>query len=147
MKPWLRRIRGALGMGLIWAVVWAIIGGGVMEAFVDPNGEILDMWPQVLGIAGFLGGTAFSIVFGIAAGRRRFDELSLARFGAWGAVAGVVVGAFLMTTGAPAVIIAPAALLCAGSASGSLALARRAKERALLDAGADASDTRLGGGD
>lgn len=135
MQNWFRRIRGALGMGLIWAIGWAVVGGGVMEAFVDPNGRILDMWPQALGIAGFLGGAAFSIVFGIAARRRRFEELSLIRFGALGAVAGVVVGAFLMTTGAPAMIIAPAALLCAGSASASLALARRAKERELLDAG------------
>ncbi len=122
-------------MGLIWALGWAIIGGAIMEGLVDRNGEILDMWPQVLGMAGFIGGAVFSIVFGIAARRRSFEELSLARFGALGAVAGVVVGAFLMTTGAPAVIIAPAALLCAGSASGSLALARRAKERELLDAG------------
>lgn len=135
MKKWLRRMRGAVGMGLIWAVAWAIVGGGVMEAFVDPNGAILDMWPQTLGIAGFIGGAVFSIVFGIAAGRRGFDELSLVRFGALGAVAGVAVGAFLMTIGAPAMIIAPAAVLCAGSASGSLALARRAKERELLDAG------------
>ncbi|MEX2154706.1 MAG: hypothetical protein WD825_15295 [Gemmatimonadaceae bacterium] len=135
MQTWLKRIRGAVGMGLIWAVAWAIVGGGVMEAFVDPNGAILDMWPQTLGIAGFLGGAAFSIVFGVAARRRNFEELSLARFGVLGAVAGVVVGAFLMTTGAPAMIIAPAALLCAGSASGSLALARRAKQRELLDDG------------
>jgi len=135
VKKWLRRMRGAVGMGLIWAVAWAIVGGGVMEAFVDPNGAILDMWPQTLGIAGFIGGAVFSIVFGIAAGRRGFDELSLVRFGALGAVAGVAVGAFLMTIGAPAMIIAPAAVLCAGSASGSLALARRAKERELLDAG------------
>jgi hypothetical protein len=105
------------------------------------------MWPQIFGIAGFLGGAVFSIVFGIAARRRSFEELSLARFGALGALAGVAVGAFLMTTGAPVLIIAPAALLCAGSASGSLALARRVKEKELLDAVADASDTRLGGGE
>jgi hypothetical protein len=121
-------------MGLVWGVVWAIVGGGVMEAIVDPDGRILDMWPQVLGIAGFLGGAAFSIVFGIAARRRSFEELSLVRFGALGGMAGVAVGAFLMTTGAPALIIVPAALLCAGSASGSLALARRAGKREPLDA-------------
>lgn len=146
MKQWLRRIRGAVGMGLVWGVAWAIVGGGVMEAFVDPRGEILDMWPQTLGIAGFLGGAAFSIVFGIAARRRSFEELSLGRFAALGAVAGVGVGAFLITTGAPILIIAPAALLCAGSASGSLALARRTKGRESIDAGANESDTRLGGG-
>jgi hypothetical protein len=124
-------------MGLIWAVGWAVVGGGLMEAFVDPHGEILDMWPQTLGIAGFIGGAAFSIVFGIAAGRRSFEELSLTRFGALGAVAGVLVGAFLISTGAPILIIAPAALLCAGSASGSLALARKAEKRDLLDVPGD----------
>jgi hypothetical protein len=131
MNTWLRRLRGAVGMGLVWGVAWAIVGGGIMEAFVDPDGRILDMWPQVLGMAGFLGGAAFSIVFGIAARRRSFEELSLARFAALGALGGVAAGAFLMTTGAPLLIIAPAALLCAGSASGSLALARRVKAREL----------------
>jgi peptidoglycan/LPS O-acetylase OafA/YrhL len=145
MNLWFRRLRGVVGMGLVWAVVWAVVGGGIMEAFVDPRGEILDMWPQVLGIAGFLGGAAFSVAFGIAARRRSFEELSLARFSALGALAGVVVGGFLMTTGAPALIIAPAALLCAGSASASLALARRGNKRDLLDVGA--SDTRIGGGE
>src|SRR5688572_32458877 len=120
MKQWLRRLRGVMGMGVVWTVAWAVVGGGVMEAFVDPRGRILDMWPQVLGIAGFLGGASFSIAFGIAARRRSFEELSLARFAALGALGGVAAGVFLMTTGAPAVIIAPAALLCAGSASGSL---------------------------
>ena len=81
MQKWLRRIRGAVGMGFIWAVGWAVVGGGVMEAFVDPKGASIDMWPQTLGIAGFLGGVVFSMVLGIAAGRRRFEELSLFGFG------------------------------------------------------------------
>ena len=136
MQHWLRRIRGAVGLGLTWAVGWAVIGGGVMEAFVDPNGAILDMWPQTLGMAGFLGGAVFSMIIGIAARRRRFDELSLVRFGALGAVAGGMLGVLLTgMIGAPLMMIAPAALLCAGSASGSLALARKAKQRELRDAG------------
>lgn len=132
MQKWLRRIRGALGMGLIWAVGWAIVGGGVMEAFVDPNGEILDMWPQTLGLAGFLGGVVFSVVLGIAGSRRRFEELSLVAFGALGAVAGVLAA---IAMGAAVTIIAVMALLCAASAASSLALARRAEKRELLDAG------------
>ena len=135
MKKWVRRIRAAAVMSVIWAVGWAVIGGGVMEAFVDPHGEILDMWPQTLGIAGFLAGAVFSIILAIAASRRRFDELSLSRFGIWGAVAGLIVGALLVSVGAGAAIIAPLAVMCAGSASGSLALARKANKRALLDAG------------
>ena len=61
-----------------------IIGGGVMEAFVDPDGATLDMWPPTLGMAGFPGGAVFSMIIAIAARRRTFDELSLVRFGALG---------------------------------------------------------------
>jgi hypothetical protein len=56
-----------------------------MEAFVDPHGAILDMWPQTLAIVGFVGGVVFSAVLGIAERRRRFGELSIPRFSAWGA--------------------------------------------------------------
>ena len=57
MKKWLRRIRGAVGMGLPL---------------------------PVLAIPGFFGGAFFSTVLGIAGRRHRFDELSLPRFAAWG---------------------------------------------------------------
>ena len=157
MKKWLRRIRGAVGMGLTWAVGWAVVGGGLMEGLVDPHGKILDMWPQTLAIPGFLGGAVFSMVLGIAAGGRRFDELSLSRFGAWGAVAGLLLGVFAVGTGMASgvlplwlravVIIGPMTLLSAVSASGSLALARMAERRALRDASADVADVGLTGGE
>ena len=35
MKKWLTRIRGALGMGLTWAVAWALMGVGGMVAFTS----------------------------------------------------------------------------------------------------------------
>jgi len=145
MKGWLRRIRGAVGMGLTWAVGWAVVGGGVMEGLVDPHGKILDMWPQTLAIPGFLSGAVFSMLLWVAGGRRRFDELSLSRFGAWGAVAGLLLGVFAVGTGAAsgvlplwlraAAIIGPVTLLSAASAVGSLALARMAERRRLSDLG------------
>lgn len=145
MKRWLRRIRGVVMMGLTWAVGWAVVGGGVMEGIVDPHGKILDMWPQTLAIPGFFGGVAFSLVLSISEGRRRFDELSLLRFGVLGAVAGLLLGVLAVTAGTArgvfplwlgaAVIIPPVTLLSALSASGSLALARKAKDREVLDTG------------
>jgi hypothetical protein len=150
MKKWLRRLRGAVGMGLTWAVGWAVVGGGVMEGLVDPHGKILDMWPQTLAIPGFLSGAVFSMVLWVAAGRRRFDELSLSRFAAWGAVAGLLLGVFAVGTGAAsgvlplwlraAVIIGPMTILSAASAVGSLALARMAERRKLPDASADVAE-------
>jgi hypothetical protein len=83
MKKWLRRIRGAVGMGLTWAAGWALVGV-LIELFIDPMGSLVDVWPTALAIPGFLGGAVFSAVLRIAEGRRRFDELSLPRFGAWG---------------------------------------------------------------
>jgi hypothetical protein len=147
MKKLLRRIRGALGMGLVWAAGWAVVGGGIMEAFVDPHGAILDMWPQTLAIVGFVGGVVFSTLLGIAERRRRFGELSIPRFTAWGAVAGLLLGILVGTPKAELpqwllriVIIGPTTLLSAASAAASLALARRAEKRDLLDAGADVAE-------
>ena len=154
MKRLLRRLRGALGMGLTWALVWAIVGGGIMEGIVDRNGEILDMWPQTLAIPGFVGGVVFAVLLWLAEGRRRFDELSLPRFGAWGALVGVILGGLALSAGAAgsvlplwlraAVIVGPVTLLSAVSATGSLALARRAEKREPLPAATE--DASIGPG-
>lgn len=148
MRKWLRRIRGALGMGLTWAIAGAFLG--FLMEFVDPTGEIVDIWPAALAYPGFLGGVAFSAVLGIAGRRRRFDELSLPRFAAWGAVGGLLVSLIpaalvalgLASTTVPvwqitAVLAGPFSLGSAIAAAGSLALARMAEEPDSLDAGAD----------
>ncbi len=59
MMKSLTGIRGAVVMGLIWAAQWGL-AGGFIEAFIDPRGELVDMWPQTLAIPGFLLGVAFS---------------------------------------------------------------------------------------
>jgi hypothetical protein len=62
-----------------------------MEAIVDPHGRIVDMWPQTLAMPGFLSGLIFSGVLSMTEGRWRFEDLSLPRVGAWGAVAGALI--------------------------------------------------------
>jgi hypothetical protein len=143
MKKLLRRIRGALGMGLTWAVAWGFVG--FLMEFVDPHGQIADIWPAIFAIPAFLGGVIFSVVLGIAERRRKFEELSIPRFGAWGAVAGLVVGALPFvfesnSSGLPTwqlalMIMCPISVLSGVSAAGSLALARMADRRESLDAG------------
>ena len=49
------------------------------------------MWPQTLAIPGFLSGLIFSGVLSMTEGRWRFEDLSLPRVGAWGAVAGALI--------------------------------------------------------
>ncbi len=54
-----------------------------------------DLWlgPAIGMQPGLLGGATFSVVLGIAASRRRLDELSLSKVVACGGVAGLLVGA------------------------------------------------------
>lgn len=153
MKKWLRRIRGAVGMGLTWAVVWAPVAV-LIGMLVDPDGSMDEMWVAIGAYPGFLGGVVFSAVLGIAARRRRLDELSISRVAAWGAVAGLLVGTLPFTIGESTtelplwllagVVIGSITLLSALSAAGSLALARMGDTREGPGAGADLAVGRAG---
>jgi hypothetical protein len=135
-------------MGLTWAVAWGFVG--FLMEFVDPHGQIADIWPALFAIPAFLGGVIFSVVLGIAERRRRFDELSIPRFGAWGAVAGLVVGTlpFIMgsnSSGLPTwqlalMVMVPISVLSGVSAAGSLAIARMADKRESLAAAPDTAE-------
>jgi len=90
---------------------------------------------------------------GLVEGRRRFDQMSLPRFAGWGAAGGFLLSAIFVLAVALAedpaflwnlVVLGPIfAVAGAGSAAGSLALARRAEDRELLDAGEEAADVGL----
>lgn len=145
MKPWLRRARGAIGMGMTWAVAWGLGGVLVTLGFLVRTGSRPDApFPIMFSVAGFIAGLLFSGILGLVEGRRRFDEMSPRRFAAWGAAGGFVLatgfvvavslagdGGFLWNL----VFLGPVfAIAGAGSAAGSLALARRAQNRGLLEA-------------
>jgi hypothetical protein len=125
-------------MGMVWALAWGVIGGGIMEGIVDPHGRLLDMWPQTLALPGFISGVAFSLLLWLAEGRRRFDELSHGRFAAYGAVVGLTLGGLALLAGfAPrldlwarvALALGPLTLVTTASAAGTLAMARLAARR------------------
>jgi hypothetical protein len=144
MKKWLRRIRGAIGMGLIWATAW--LGAGLILLLIVGVGAADVPFPLFFALLGFLAGVTFSGVLGIVEGRRRFDQMSLPRFAAWGGV-----GGFLLSVALAAVVgwdaflvLGPVfALSGAGCAAGSLALARMAEDQELLDASADVGEAGL----
>ena len=154
MTGWLRRARGMIGTGLTWALGWAV--GGVLigvsslllpwlpwEGFF----RIFDAPLPALAVPGFFGGMLFSVVLGIAGRNKRFDELSVPRFAAWGAAGGLLLSllpAALVLLGLAsveggslgiwqltAVIAAPLTLLSAASAAGSLLLARKSEGKGL----------------
>lgn len=150
MARLLRRIRGAIGIALTWAVAWSGVGTIVVLGFLLATGSRPDPpFPLMFGAFGFVAGVVFSVVLTLAEGRRRFDQMSLPRFAAWGAAVGFLLFAtFVMAVtlaGDPAflwnlVVLGPIfAVLAAGAAAGSLALARRAQpwRSLLVQLGAD----------
>ena len=133
MQKWLRRIRGAIGMGIIWGAAWS--GAGFLLAVV--TGFKADApFPLIFGVLGFVAGVIFSAFLALSEGRRAFDQMSLPRFAGWGAAGGLLLSAVFAKAASlewgDVLAIAPTfALACAVCASGSLALARRAVRREL----------------
>lgn len=128
----------------------------VHNVWPNPLGSAVDIWPAVLAYPGFLGGVAFSAVLGITGRRRRFDELSIPGFAAWGALGGLMVSLVpaaldalgLATLNIPlwqitVGLAGPCILGGAVAASGSLALARVAEDRALLAASEKVAEVGL----
>ena len=166
MSQWIRRLRGALGMGLTWAIGWALAGLGIGVASRLLPGlpwgrifEVFDAPLPALAIPGFIGGVLFAVVLGIAARGRRIDQLSMLRFGMWGAAGGLLVSllpAILVVTGlaTPAgslslwrltlTLAVPLTVLSATSAAVSLSLARRTIEGGRLRGPDGAGRRRLG---
>lgn len=160
MRKWLRRIRGAIGVGLTWAAGWAPIGAlvGVVLHTVLPGapiglGAVVALNATTFAVLGFVGGAIFSAVLRLTEGGRRFDELSLPRFAVWGAVGGILLGGVAVAAGfwgagfgpIGAGMVGAATLLGAGSAAGSLAFARRADDRERLEANVNVVDAGLTG--
>lgn len=146
MNKWLRRIRGAVGMGLIWAAAW--FGAGVLLLLVVGPGAADVPFPLGFGMFGFLAGATFSGILGVLEGRRGFDQLSLPRFASWGAVGGLLLsGVFAAVAGLGGgvlMVLGPVfAVASAASAAGSLALARRAEDGLTLDRGENEDEGRL----
>lgn len=129
----LRRIRGAIGMGLAWAAAWSAVG--VVPRWVFGIESDLP-FPLLFGGLGFIAGVTFSGLLMVTEGRRRLDQMSIPGFAGLGALAGLVIGALFvrgtsLSSSQVLAIVTTFAVACAVSASGSLALARRAARREL----------------
>lgn len=142
MSKWMTRIGRTLMMGLAWAAAWVPVGMVVGTLIVG------ELEPEHIGgplYAGFLCGAIFSVVAGIASGRRRLSELSASRAAGWGALSGLLVGALPFVLGGSqssepplwiqlAVVIGSLTALSAASAVASAWLARNATRGALRGA-------------
>ncbi len=86
MRKLLRRLRGAVGVGLTWALGWGLVGA--LLGLVQLPGWVGFGHASFLGFAlvGLLSGGAFSVALEIAGFRRTFDEMSLPLFAVGGAL-------------------------------------------------------------
>lgn len=133
MQNLLRRIRGAIGMGIAWGAAWSV-AGFVLAVLTGFKADA--PFPLVFGVLGFAAGVIFSAFLALTGGRRRFDQMSLGRFAASGAFGGLLLSALFAKAASlgwgDVLAIAPTfALASAVCASGSLAVARRAVGREL----------------
>jgi len=145
MRNWLRRIRGAIGMGITWAAAW-FAAGFVPRWVFGINSDL--PFPLLFAGLGFIAGATFSGLLVLTEGRRRFDQMSLPRFAAWGALGGLLLSALFIRGaslgwGEVLAISTTFAVACAACASGSLALARRAVRRELPDIRGDPAAAEL----
>jgi hypothetical protein len=145
MRKSLRRIRGAIGMGLTWGAAWFAAGSVPRWVFgVNTDAPL----PLVFGLFGLIAGVIFSAVLALTEGRRSFDQMSLPRFAVWGAMGGLLLSALVAKAGSlgwgDVLALAPTlAVASAVSASGSLAMARRAVRQELPDIRGDIAAAEL----
>src|SRR3954453_9088876 len=142
MRKGLRRIRGAIGMGFTWVAAW-FAAGSVPRWVLGINTDA--PLPLVFGVFGFFAGVIFAALLASTAAGRRFEEMSLPRFAGWGAVGGLLLSALFAMAASlgwgEVLAVAPTfALAGALSASGSLAVARRAVRRELPNSRGDAPE-------
>ena len=145
MRNWLRRIRGAIGMGVTWAVACGAVGFVPRWVFGINTDVPIGL---LFGVFGFVAGVTFSGLLMLTEGRRRFDEMSLPRFAGWGAVGGLLLSALFAKAASlgwgDVLVVAPTfALASAVCASGSLAVARRGASRELPEIQANAAEGEL----
>ena len=145
MQTFVRRIRGAIGMGLTWGAAWSAVGL-IPKWVFGFNADA--PFPIIFGVLGFVAGVMFSGLLALTAGRQRFDQMSLPRFAGWGAIGGLLLSALFakaasLGLGDVLVIVPTFAAACAACASGSLAVARRAERQVLPGAGRETVEAEL----
>jgi hypothetical protein len=157
VKTWLRRLRGAVGIGAIWGCALSVLGSAIAIVAsiiwhaIPPSLVVTYVVNAALwyGVEGFVLGSGFAVVLTIIDGRKTFEELTPGRAALWGALAGVglTIVAGLVGNGLSIPLTGFLAAICmcgavaAGLGAGTVALARRAP--AELDAGTALHDSRL----
>ena len=92
MKTLLRKLRGAVGIGLTWGILWAVIGYtiSVVIGLIDPDsidpGESPIRLGAIIGLVGFVSGVGFGAVLSAIERKKTILDLSLVRVAIWGII-------------------------------------------------------------
>ena len=137
MRGFLKRIRGVIGTGLTWALGWAGLWG-VFLLVMAGLGRLQgwDLWFTVrveLGMAGvgFIAGSAFGVLLSVLERHKKLEDLSFRRIALWGGIGGLLLAAGFGLQHLPQTIVLT--LVGIGSATGSVALAKRASDSKLVE--------------
>ena len=145
MNRWVKRIRAAVGVGLTWGAAW--FGAGMILLLIVGLHAADVPFPLFFGLLGFLAGATFSGILGLLARGRTFDQMSLPRFVVGGALGGLILSGIVNWSagpGAELMVIGPVfALAGAVSAAGTLAIARRAERRDVIEGGQQRSESLI----
>lgn len=132
MTEFVRRLRGAIGTAMTWAIGWAILAfAGASTAYLF-TGDRVHFWGTVFplsllaGLSGLIGGMVFSLALGVAYRHRRLGDLSALRMAVWGAGAAVLVPLGVLGAGMVAQVpmesgVVLAAILGLGALGGATA--------------------------
>jgi hypothetical protein len=152
MKGFLRRLRGIIKTGLVWAVGWGgLYGAFLLVAWAFGAEAQWDLSLVLRGVVfnvggkGFIAGSSFGVILSILERHKKLEALSFKRIALWGSLAGLVIIAKLGAISylSPVIIYT---VLGVGSATGTVALAKRASGRELPE-GDDDSVLNLEGED
>ena len=139
MRNLLRKLRGLVGNGIVWAAAWAV--GTLIFSLVPAllSGALTPSWVFGLVLAkaavvGFGSGAVFSLVLGVAYRNRLLDDIRTVPMGILGTAAGLLIPVALFIASSVAGVSFPptvvatnltiAGLLGMGTSLASLRLAR-----------------------
>jgi hypothetical protein len=129
-------LHGIIGTGLTWAIGWAVLWGAVL--LIMAGFDLLEGWdlrytvraiPGVAGV-GFAAGSGFGVVLSVFERDKKLENLSFKRVALWGGIGGLALAAVFGLQYLPQTVVLT--LLGVGSATGSVALAKRA-DRKLME--------------
>lgn len=128
MNKLLRKVRGVMGIGLTWGILWAAIFAALVAVAgsIDPNdiapGEApIDVWP-IGGVVGLVSGVTFGTLLSFAESGKAILSISLIRAAMWG-ILGSAVFPLLTSRQSMVIVLCP---IGAALAVASVAIARKA---------------------